>query len=107
MRKHLIGFLLALLCCAALLVAAQGTKKKLPAQPLDLNTATVEQLQQLPGIGPETAKAIVRFREKSGPFRRVEDLLAVRGITKAKLERLRPYVEIKPKQPKPASPGRG
>jgi len=103
--KHSMRFLLALLC-AVLLVAAQETKKKLPSRPLDLNTATVEQLQQLPGIGPATAKAIVRFREKSGPFRRIEDLLAIRGITKAKLEKLRPYVEIKPKGPKPASPGR-
>jgi len=53
----------------------------------------------LPGIGPTTAKAIVRFREKSGPFRRVEDLLAIRGITKRKLEKLRPYLTVVPPQP--------
>ena len=70
-------------------------KKELPAEPLDLNTATVEQLERLPGIGPSTAKAIVRFREKSGPFRRVEDLLAIRGITKKKLEKIRPLVTVK------------
>lgn len=77
-------------------LAAQPPKKPPPAKPLDLNTATVEQLQQLPGIGPATAKAIVRFREKSGPFRRVEDLLAVRGITKARLEKLRPHLTVQP-----------
>lgn len=75
--------------------AAQKSKKEPPAEPLDLNAATVEQLQKLPGVGPTTAKAIVRFREKSGPFRRVEDLLAIRGITKARLANLRPYVMVK------------
>ena len=80
---------------AALGVWAQ-TKKEPPKEPLDLNTATVAELQKLPGIGPTTAKAIVRFREKSGPFRRVEDLLAVRGITKKRLEKLRRYVTVKP-----------
>lgn len=84
---------------AALLLFSLGSvaaaqKKKLPAKPVDLNTATIEQLEQLPGIGPTTAQAIVRFREKSGPFRRVEDLLAIRRISKARLEKLRPYVIV-------------
>lgn len=69
-------------------------KKHPPAKPLDLNSATAEQLQQLPGVGPATAKAIVQFRQKSGPFRRVEDLLAVPRITKKRLEKLRPYVTV-------------
>jgi competence protein ComEA len=74
--------------------AAQKTKNEPPEKPLDLNTATVEELVMLPDIGPATAKAIVRFREKSGPFRRVEDLLAVRGITKRRLEKLRPLITV-------------
>jgi len=81
--------------------AGQG-KKQPPAKPIDLNRASVEQLQQLPGVGPATAKAIVRFREKSGPFRRVEDLLAIRGITKARLEKLRAYLTV---MPTPAAQG--
>ena len=83
------------------LASAAQTKK----EPLDLNSATTEQLEKLPGIGPTTAKAIVRFREKSGPFRRVEDLLAIRGITKKKLEKIRPLVTVKevPKEPKSGS----
>jgi len=76
------------------LLAEQKSKKEPPAQPLDLNTATVEELTKLPEIGEATAKAIVRFREKSGPFRRVEDLLAVRGITKRRIEKLRPLVTV-------------
>jgi comEA protein len=65
-----------------------------PAKPVDLNTASMEELQQVPGIGPSTAKAIVRFRERSGPFQRLEDLLVIRGITKARLEKMRPYLKL-------------
>jgi competence protein ComEA len=60
-----------------------------------LNTATVEALQQLPGLGPSTAQAIVTFRDKSGAFKRVEDLLAVHGVSQAKFESIRPYVVVK------------
>jgi competence ComEA-like helix-hairpin-helix protein len=88
---------LALIC--SVVDAVGRAEKQPPAKPLDLNTATVEQLEQLPGIGPVTAKAIVRFRTKTGPFRRVEDLLAIRGITKRKLEKLRPYVSVAPPAP--------
>jgi competence ComEA-like helix-hairpin-helix protein len=80
--------------------AAQTNKLPLPEKPLDLNTATVEELQKLPTVGPVAAKAIVRFREKSGPFRRVEDLLAVRGFTKKRLEKIRPYITVVPRTPK-------
>jgi len=71
-----------------------AAQKKPPSKPIDLNAATIEQLEQLPGIGPSTAKAIIRFREKSGPLKRVEDLLAIHGISKARLEKLRPYVTV-------------
>lgn len=88
----------ALVLCVLLSVLtttmATQAKKHPPAKPLDLNSATAAQLEQLPGVGPATAKAIVQFREKSGPFRRVEDLLAVPRITKKRLEKLRPYVTV-------------
>lgn len=71
-----------------------AAKKHPPSKPVDLNTATVKELEQLPGIGPTTAKAIVQFRAKSGRIRRVEDLLAVRGISEGKLEKLRPYIAV-------------
>jgi competence ComEA-like helix-hairpin-helix protein len=71
-------------------------KKQPPAAPLDLNAATPQQLQELPGVGRAMAKSIVDFRKKSGPFRRVEDLLAIRGITTQRLEKIRPYVKIIP-----------
>ncbi len=67
-----------------------------PSPRLDLNTASVEELERLPGIGPRTAQAIVDYRLKHGPFRRLEDLLAVPGIGPATLERLRPLVTVSP-----------
>ncbi|WP_322802297.1 ComEA family DNA-binding protein [Thermoflexus sp.] len=67
-----------------------------PSARLNLNTASVEALEQLPGIGPRTAQAIVDHRLKHGPFRRLEDLLAIPGIGPATLERIRPWVTIDP-----------
>lgn len=59
---------------------------------LDLNAATVDQLDDLPGVGPATAAAIVKYRTEHGPFRSVDDLDAVRGIGPAKLDALRDLV---------------
>ena len=90
-------FLLVLSCALIPFVAAQvraETKHAPPAHSVDLNSATVEQLQQVPGIGPTTAKAIVNFRQKSGLFQKVEDLLAIKGISKARFEKMRPYLTI-------------
>lgn len=74
----------------------RGDTKHPPANSVDLNTATAEQLQQVPGIGPSTAKAILDFRRKSGPFQKIEDLLAIKGISKARLEKMRPYLTLSP-----------
>jgi len=91
-----------LIAFCALAVAAQ--KKTPPAHPLDLNVANVKELQQVPGIGPKTAQAIVDFRHKSGPFRRVEDLLAIKGISQRKLDKMRPYLKVTPPPPPHKSP---
>ena len=86
MKRAAIIALVFFIC--ALAVSAQ--KKEPPAHPPDLNVANVKELQQVPGIGPKTAQAIVDFRHKSGPFRRVEDLLAIKGISQRKLDKMRP-----------------
>jgi competence protein ComEA len=65
-----------------------------PAGPLDLNTADVDELQTLPGIGPAIAQAIVTQRERNGPFRSLDDLLDVRGIGPAKLDAIRDLVRV-------------
>ncbi len=57
-------------------------------KPVDVNTATAEELQSVPGIGETLAKRIVEFREEHGPFEKVDDLLNVRGIGVASLDRM-------------------
>jgi competence protein ComEA len=64
------------------------------AGPVDLNRATAEQLDALPGVGPATAAAIVAYRDQHGPFSNLEELLQVRGIGPAKLDGLRDLVRI-------------
>lgn len=62
--------------------------------PVDLNTATKRQLMDLPGIGAVTAERIILYRTEHGPFRSVNDLQKVRGISKRKLEQLRPLITV-------------
>lgn len=67
-----------------------------PAAPavININTADQTALEQIPGIGPVKAAAIIEHRDTSGPFAAVEDLLDVTGIGPATLESLRPYVTV-------------
>lgn len=74
--------------------SAAGGPGGAPAGPLDLNTATAEQLDALPGIGPATAEAIISYRQQHGRFRSVEELVEVRGIGEAKLAALRAKLRV-------------
>lgn len=60
--------------------------------PININTASLEQLDALPGIGPKLAQAIIDYRTEFGPFETVEDLLYVSGIGEKKLEAMRDYI---------------
>ena len=64
--------------------------------PVALNTATVEDLRRLPGIGDKRANAILALRSHLGRFRAVDDLLKVKGIGRAMLKRLLPLVRLDP-----------
>jgi competence protein ComEA len=69
-------------------------KKKEPATPIDINQASVEELQRLPNIGPIKAKRIADDRETKGPFKSVEDLRRVPGIGPKTIEQLRPFITV-------------
>jgi comEA protein len=95
---------IVLLALAATLLAApvslvDARDDRSPAQnasKVDLNTAGVDELQTLPGIGPALARRIVEHRREHGPFRRVEDLLEVKGIGEKSLLRFRDLVTVSP-----------
>ena len=83
---------------------APGLQGRTPADPhparqtaarlVDLNQATVSELEALPGIGPKLAQRVIEHRDERGPFRSVEDLRQVRGIGRKKFDRLRPHVLV-------------
>ena len=60
---------------------------------VNVNTATVDELERLPHIGRKTAEEIVEFREANGPFRRVEHLMQIRGISEERFLTLRPFIK--------------
>ena len=82
--------------CYNRVLALQSARKAANPQAaaIDINKATANDLQKLPGIGPSLAKQIVAYREKHGPFRRVEDLMAIKGIGFKKWKQIRPYVRV-------------
>jgi comEA protein len=61
---------------------------------VNVNTATSQQLEALPGIGPSTASRIVEYREKNGPFKKIEDLMNVKGIGEKGFLKLKPLVTV-------------
>lgn len=71
-----------------------GATSSAVPQLININLASVVELEQLPGVGPATAKAIVAYREKNGAFLKVEDLLKVRGIGPAKLSEILPRARV-------------
>jgi competence protein ComEA len=64
---------------------------------VNVNTASLEELQLLPRVGPALAQRIVDFREANGPFQTADELVAVRGIGERSLESLKPYVVVEGK----------
>ena len=71
-------------------VSEGGAGDQAGAQPLvSINTATADELDSLPGVGPSTAEAIVEDREQNGPFSALEDLMRVSGIGEKKFENMK------------------
>jgi competence protein ComEA len=79
-----------------ILVESLAPKKlKVLSIPIDVNTATTQELDTLPGIGPKTAQAILEYRETYGKFSSPEDLMNVPGIGPKKFAALRPHIVVK------------
>ena len=99
MTRMVAAALVALVITAGM-VRAQEPKAAAPAHAaaavLNLNTATAAQLEGLPGIGKATADRIVEYRQKSGGFKKVEDLMNVRGIGEKNFLKLKPLITVTP-----------
>jgi competence protein ComEA len=75
-------------------VGASATTPAQPEVPVNLNTATLEQLDELPGVGPATAQKILDYRQEHGGFGSVEELGQVPGIGDVRLAALRDLVRV-------------
>jgi competence protein ComEA len=101
---HRISFVLA--CALAVVLAgAAGTSsaqekaskpKPAPtvATPVNLNTATAADLQALPGVGAATARLIIEHRDKNGGFKKIEELMNIKGIGEKSFLKLKPLVTV-------------
>jgi comEA protein len=71
-----------------------GEVKAAPAQVVNINTAPAEQLERLPGVGPKTAARIVEYRQKNGGFKKIEELMNVRGIGEKAFLKMKPQLTV-------------
>ena len=92
-----VASLLATVPSAA--AAAQGkpaaaASKPAPTAPININTATASDFEALPGVGATTAARIVEYRQKNGPFKKIEELMNVRGLGEKNFLKLKPQLTV-------------
>jgi comEA protein len=90
---HRTAILLVLAMITAIAPVSRANKKP-PLRPVNLNTATALELQQVPGIGPATAGKILKMRKSYGPFKSVDDLRAIKGIGPKRMEKMHKYITV-------------
>jgi competence protein ComEA len=94
------AFVMAMLVGAVPVAAQEKATKAKPvpavAVPVNLNTATAAELQALPGVGASTAKLIIEHRQKNGGFKKVEELMNIKGIGEKSFLKLKPMVTVAP-----------
>ena len=76
--------------------APQPPAKAAAATVVNINTATVDQLDGLPGVGAKMAARIVEYRQKNGGFKKIEDLMSIRGIGEKNFLKLKPLITVGP-----------
>jgi competence protein ComEA len=101
MRVFISGALLLLLVSlGAPPLLAQSGDQQPPASvqkaSINLNSATLDQLETLPGIGRKTAERIVEFRQKNGGFKKIEELMNVKGIGEKSFLKIKPLIVVTP-----------
>jgi len=84
------------------LAAAPDRAPRAPQRPVNLNTATVTELMQLPRVGQKTAERILAFRKQHGGFQRPEELMNVKGIGEKSFAKLKPFLSAIPAPQSPA-----
>jgi len=76
------------------LMAQQAQTGKAPSEKINLNTATLEELQKLPRIGPKVAQRIIDFRKQNGNFKKIEEIMKVRGIGEKTFARMKDMLSV-------------
>ena len=92
MKYKTAFFAFSLVVCLALALAPVALAQKGKAtstEKVNLNTATVEQLQTLPGVGPAMAKRVLEYRTKVGKFTKVEEILNVKGFGEKRFQKIK------------------
>ena len=92
--RRIVLILFVSMSIAACSTRVEYDEPRIDASPnaININTATVDELERLPHIGRKTAEAIVQFRGENGAFRRVEHLMLIRGVSRKRYDELRPLL---------------
>jgi len=100
-ERKVIIFIVSLLIVGSILNTVIGKsrnfeEKKLGVSvfPIDINCAEEDLLKEIPGVGSEMARRIIKYREKNGKFKAFDDLLRIQGIGKKKLEKMRKFITL-------------
>jgi len=103
MFRHVLSLVVVSCLLGAFSSASLAAQSKTPARPaakpdstaiVNLNTASASDLEGLPGIGAKTAARIVEYRQKNGPFKKIEELMNVRGVGEKSFLKLKPQLTI-------------
>src|SRR5262249_4968036 len=107
-RMHMIRSLLSPMVLASLLAmvvaapvaarqtkaAAKPAKAAASSQIVNVNTASAAEFEALPGVGPKLAARIIEYRQKNGPFKKIEELMNVRGLGEKNFLKLKPQLTL-------------